>query len=237
MKVMLVDDEKSLRSLLGMIITEAGYDFCCASDGVAALEVFEQEKPDLAVLDVMIPKMDGFELCARLRKASPQMPILMLSAKGDIVDKKIGFRAGADDYLTKPFNEEELLLRIEALLRRRQPGAASGHPDEGQGHHGLLEPVKVGDLEINPLRYEVVVKGRVVALTPKEFSILALLAESPGKVFTREDLVESLWGADYDTGSVSIPVYIRRIRKKIEEDPSNPRYLQTVWSFGYRLGD
>jgi two-component system response regulator VicR len=235
MKILHVDDEKSLCSVLEMILVESGYEFCCAHDGASALKLFEEEAPDLAILDVMVPKIDGFDLCGRIRESNPDVPILMLSAKGDIVDKKTGFRSGADDYVTKPFNEEELLLRIEALLRRR--AAASGSGDGQTAHGGLMDPVRVGDLLIDPRRCEVAVKGRVVVLTPKEFQILALLAQSPGQVFTREDLIRNLWGDDYAKGSVSIPVYIRRIRQKIEKDPSDPRYLQTAWSFGYRLGD
>lgn len=235
MKIMLVDDEKSLCSVLEMILVESGYEFCYTHDGFDALKLFSKENPDMVILDVMLPKLDGFEICAKIRETNSCVPILMLSAKGDIVDKKVGFRAGADDYLTKPFNEEELLLRIEALLRRR--GSVAEEEPEKKELKGLMAPVHVGDLTIDPRRYEVTVQERVVALTPKEFQILALLAESPGKVFTRDDLIENLWGDDYDKGSVSISVYIRRIRKKIEKDPSDPQYLQTVWSFGYRLGD
>ena len=144
-------------------------------------------------------------------------------------DKKIGFHAGADDYMVKPFNDEELLLRIEALLRRRGRG-------EGATPSAVGQTVVVGAMTIDPRRCEVAVGGRVVALTPKEFQIVATMAESPGKVFTREDLIELVWGREYDAASVSIPVYIRRIREKVEADPSNPLYVQTVWGFGYRLG-
>ena len=194
------------------------------------------ERPDLVVLDVTMPKLDGFELCSQIREDDPDVPILFLSAKSDVIDKKSGFRAGADDYVVKPFDEEELLLRVEALLRRVRlhAGEHSGQGDER--HSGLMEPVCVGDLVIDPRRHEVSVEGRVILLTPKEFQILALLAESPGEVYTQEELVKNLWGDEYEKDSVSIPVYVRRIRKKIEKDPSNPQYLQTVWSVGYRLG-
>lgn len=169
------------------------------------------------------------EDCERIRVISPDVPVLMLTAKGDIVDKKIGFHAGADDYMVKPFNDEELLLRVEALLRRRGRGESSAPSAIGQ-------VVTVGDMTIDPRRCEVAVAGKAVALTPKEFQIVATMAESPGKVFTREDLIELVWGRDYDAGAISIPVYIRRIREKVEADPSNPVYVQTVWGFGYRLG-
>lgn len=228
-KIMLADDEQSLCDALEIILHDAGYDVCVARDGRQAVEVFRRELPDLAILDVMMPRLDGFEVCSEIRDLLPDTPVLMLSAKGDIVDKKIGFRAGADDYVVKPFNDEELLLRVEALLRRRSRGDAAAPV--------LMRRVQIGDLAIDPRRCEVVVRGRVIGLTPKEFQILALMADNPGKVFTREDLIENIWGEEYETGSISIPVYVRRIREKIEDDPSNPMYLQTVWRFGYRLGD
>lgn len=231
MKIMLADDELSLCDALEIILKDAGYEVCIAHDGAQAIDLFKIEYPDLVILDVMMPKYDGFEVCEVLREANPEVPMLMLSAKGDIVDKKSGFRAGADDYLVKPFNDEELLLRIEALLRRRLRGAGQGEPKK------LMQAVRIGDLVIDPCRYEVSVHGKAITLTPKEFQILALMADNPGKVFTREDLIESIWGKEYEAGAISIPVYVRRIREKIEEDPSSPKYLQTVWRFGYRLGD
>lgn len=231
MKIMLADDELSLCDALEIILDDAGYEVCIAHDGAQAIELFRRERPDLVVLDVMMPKYDGFEVCEVVRGINPDVPLLMLSAKGDIVDKKSGFKAGADDYLVKPFNDEELLLRIEALMRRRSRGESQGEPKK------LTQAVQIGDLVIDPLRYEVTVADRVISLTPKEFQILALMADHPGKVFTREDLIESIWGKEYEAGAISIPVYVRRIREKIEEDPSSPKYLQTVWRFGYRLGD
>lgn len=229
MKVLLADDEQSLCVALGIIIEEAGYECCRASDGNEAIELFDKERPDIVILDVMMPKRNGFEVCEIIRRKSPKTPVLMLSAKGDIVDKKSGFRAGADDYVTKPFSDEELLLRIEALLRRSQGG---NNEDES-----LQRALRFGDLEIDPYRYEAYIGERSADLTPKEFQILALMMEHPGKVFTREDLIERIWGEEYESASISIPVYVRRIREKIEDDPSNPVYLQTVWRFGYRLGD
>lgn len=228
---MLVDDEPSLCSALQIMLTKAGYDFCCATDGFSALEVFRSEKPDFVILDVMVPKLNGIEVCEELRRVDPRIPILILSGKGDIVDKKMGFKAGADDYLTKPFEEEELLMRIDVLLRRLD--RKLGDPSSKR----LAERVKIRDMVIDPTRYEVSVGGRIVNLTPKEYQIIALMATHPGKVFTREDLIDYIWGREYIYGSISIPVYVRRIREKIEEDPSNPKLLQTVWRFGYKLGD
>ena len=228
-KILLADDEDNLREAVGIILHRAGYQVCAAADGTQAVERFVRERPDLVILDVMMPWMDGYQACERIRELSPDTPVLMLTAKGDIVDKKIGFRAGADDYMVKPFNDEELLLRIEALLRRREQaaGAAATSPK--------MIPTTIGNLTIDPLRCEVRVDNEAVALTPKEFQILSLMADNPGRVFTRDDLIEALWGQEYENSNISIPVYIRRIRMKIEPDPSNPVHLKTVWRFGYRL--
>lgn len=231
MKILLADDERSLCDALEIILADAGYAVSIAHDGAEAIELFSRDDFDLVILDVMMPKVDGYEACTLVRQRDPDVPVLMLTAKGDIVDKKSGFRAGADDYLVKPFNDEELLLRVEALLRRRSKSETAG---EGRK---LLQTVKIGGLIIDPKRYEVTAEGRVISLTPKEFQILALMADHPGKVFTREDLIDNIWGKEYERGAISIPVYVRRIREKIEKDPSDPKYLQTVWRFGYKLGD
>lgn len=228
-KILLADDEGNLREAVTIILQRAGYEVVVAADGTQAVERFVRERPDLVILDAMMPWMDGYQACERIRAISSDVPVLMLTAKGDIVDKKIGFHAGTDDYMVKPFNDEELLLRVEALLRRRGRG-------EGSAPSAIGQIVTVGDMTIDPRRCEVTVVGKAVALTPKEFQIVATMAESPGKVFTREDLIELVWGRDYDAGAISIPVYIRRIREKVEADPSNPVFVQTVWGFGYRLG-
>lgn len=228
-KILIADDEESLREAVRIILNRAGYRVVYASDGAQAVSLFGKERPDLAILDIMMPWLDGFEACERIRRISPEVPVLMLTAKSDIVDKRTGFRSGADDYVTKPFDDEELLLRVEALLRRRERSRAQTPSPVGQS-------VTIGKLRIDPRGCEVTVDGRPVALTPKEFRILAVMAESPGKVFTREDLIDMVWGADFEAGAISIPVYIRRIRAKVEEDPSDPQIVQTVWGFGYRLG-
>ena len=228
MKIMLADDEQGIRILVEHIVTEAGYDFCCATDGVQALALVEEENPDLLILDIMMPKKNGFDVCTALRERDSRIPIIFLTAKGDIVDKSIGFKSGADDYLVKPFTPEELSLRIDALLRRaHQPDKAVAFADV----------VRYGDIEIDAKRHRVVARGRQVDLTPKEFHLLSLLASSPGEVFTRDQIIENVWGPEYVGESSSITVFIRRIRAKIEDDPSNPQYLQTVWHVGYRFGD
>ncbi|WP_288220027.1 response regulator transcription factor [uncultured Adlercreutzia sp.] len=239
MKILLADDERSLCDALQMILEDAGYEVRVAHDGREAVEVFAREQPDLAILDVMMPRLDGFEVVEEIRKVRSAMPVLILSAKGDIVDKKRGFHLGADDYVVKPFDDDEIILRVEALLRRAALSGAEvpGEESSATATRQLMRPVTLGDLTIDPRRCEVTVAGKAVSLTPKEFQILALLADHPGEVFTNDELVETIWGKEYAGEAISIPVYIRRIRLKIEEDPSRPEYLKTVWRFGYKLGD
>lgn len=237
--ILIADDEASLAEALCNMLSNEGYEVTVVRDGVEAVDAVGRFHPDLVILDIMMPRLDGFGACERIRRIDPDIAVIILSAKSDIIDKKVGFRAGADDYLTKPFSMEEMLLRVEALLRRRsrQMATANSDDDHPDAEQKLMKPVRIGDLVIDPLHYEVTVRGKQASLTPKEFQILALMADSPGKAFTRQDLIESIWGADYDATAISIPVYVRRIREKIEEDPSNPQYLKTVWHYGYRLGD
>jgi two-component system response regulator VicR len=227
MKILLADDELSMRTLIQQIVEDAGYDFISVSDGTELMSVLETERPDLLLLDVMMPRMDGFTACRELRGNGFTVPIIFISAKGDIVDKSVGFNAGGDDYIVKPFIPEELLLRVDALLRRQRRG-----PDFMPS-----DILHQGDLELDTKRHKAFIKGRQVELTVKEFHILLLLASQPGIVFTREQIIEAVWGKEYIEESSSISVFIRRIRTKIEEDPSNPRYIQTVWRVGYRFGD
>jgi two-component system response regulator VicR len=226
MKIMLADDEESMQVLVERIVTAKGFNFCYAADGLAAIEVFNQENPDLLILDVMMPEMDGFQVCRLLREQGALAPIIFLSARGDIVDKSVGFNAGGDDYLVKPFGTQELLLRIDAHLRRQQRIAPE-----------MEKNFTVGDLAFDTKRKKLSVQGRFVELTPKEYRILALLASHPGEIFTREQLTEAIWGKEYVGEITSIAVFIRRIREKIELDPSKPTYIQTVWRAGYRFGD
>ena len=228
--ILISDDDQSLRRATVCILEEAGY--CCieAENGKEALSKFRSEKPDLVILDVMMPKMDGFEVCERIREIDELVPVLFFSAKGDIVDKRSGFRAGADDYLVKPFSEEELVLRVKALLRRAGVQRGASNPDS-------VHVIRKGNLEIDLSRGAVQLAGLNVVLTPKEFRILAYLAEHPGEVVGKDELIEAVWGEEYLSSSISIPVYIRRIREKLEDAPSNPKFVHTVWGVGYYFGD
>jgi two-component system response regulator VicR len=226
MKVMYADDEESMLNLVRHIVEEAGYEFCSAGDGAEALDVFYAENPDIVILDVMMPRIDGFQVCRKLRENNVKIPIIFLSAKGDIVDKGVGFTGGGDDYIVKPFSPEELLLRVEAHLRqynRASPLTANN--------------VQIGDIEFDIKRHVVLVRGDRVELTPKEFHILVLLASHPGEVFTREHLIEEIWGEEFVGETSSVAVFIRKIREKIEKDPSKPKMIQTVRNVGYRFCD
>jgi two-component system response regulator VicR len=228
MKIMLADDDEGMQTLVGHIVRDAGYEFICAPDGEEAIMLFEAERPDLLILDVMMPRLNGFEVTAQLRKRKASTPIILLTAKGDIVDKSIGFQAGADDYLVKPFIPQELQLRIEALLRRGKKGRSRGY---------LPNVLTFDGLEIDAKKRRVIARGKVVDLTPKEFHLLYMLACNPGEVFTRDQLIEDIWGPEYAGETTGITVLIHRIREKIEPDPHDPRYIQTVWHVGYRFGE
>ncbi len=227
-KVMLVDDEDSIRKIVEHLIQKEGYDFCYAADGEKALQMFTRENPDLIILDVMLPEIDGFEVCRRIRQDSA-VPIILLSAKGDIVDKSVGFNMGADDYMTKPFSPVELALRIKAMFRR----AAFKKEAENSQENKVCITIK--NLEINNKSFEVNVRGKKVDLTSKEFELLSFMANHPGQVFTRKQLFDNLWGEKYLGDSGTITVFIRKIREKIELDPAHPEYILTVWGVGYKF--
>lgn len=236
-RILLADDDEGLCEAICSLLSDAGHEVCAVHDGRTALKAFAEGGWDAVVLDVVMPGLDGFEVLSAIRESDSIVPVLMLSSKGDIVDKKSGFRSGADDYVVKPFNADELVLRVEALVRRGKAVAAvrfCAAPIE-EGSVDAAPVLTAGDLIIDFRRYEVSVAGKSVVLTPKEFQMLAFMASDPGRVFTCEELIANVWGQEYTDGSISIPVYIRRIRVKIEPDPSSPIYLKTVWRFGYQL--
>ncbi|MCL1799347.1 MAG: response regulator transcription factor [Eggerthellaceae bacterium] len=234
-KIMMIDDDESLQTLVGQIVERDGYDFCFSPNGAEGLEMLRRENPDLLILDVMLPVVNGFEICQTIRAEGRKLPVIFLSAKGDIVDKSIGFKAGGDDYLVKPFQPEELSLRISAHLRRHRQGLAVSSP--GSGHPPAKEAYQVGGLEIHPGKYQVFVEGREVSLSSREFELLALLASDPGSVFTREQILAHVWGDKDAADPNSITVFVRKIREKIEKDPSKPHYLVTVWRVGYKIAE
>lgn len=234
-RILVADDDESMCEALSLLLGKAGYEVTCAHDGQAAVEAFGQGPWDVVMLDVVMPVLDGYDALAAIREADESVPVLMLSSKGDIVDKKHGFRGGADDYVVKPFDADELLLRVAALVRRGKIAASKQDAGEGHDDASKLRVLQVGDLSVDFAHYTASVAGKVVSLTPKEFQLVALMAAQPGRVFTTDELVAGVWGEEYMCEAISIPVYVRRIRMKIEPDPSSPRYLKTVWRFGYQL--
>jgi DNA-binding response OmpR family regulator len=225
-RILLVDDEQAVQTLLTYPLRKEGYDVVGAMDGQEALDRFAEQRFDLVVLDIMLPKLDGVEVCRRMRTRS-QVPIIMLTAKGDEIDKVVGLEMGADDYITKPFSVREFRSRVKAALRRGNMGG------RGAGD----EPVRAGELEIDPERRTTQVRGAAVELTYVEFEILSALASTPGRVFTREMLLEQVWGDSTYRDPRTIDVHIRHLREKLENDAKHPEYLFTVRGVGYRFRD
>ena len=228
-KIMLIDDEKSLHTVLGELIRRNGYTFCGAYNGLSGLDLLQSVKPDVLLLDVMLPDIDGFEVCSRIRARGDKIPIIILSAKGDIVDRSVGIRAGADDYIAKPFDPSDLLLRIYSVARRY----AMEMSDAGEEGEPLL---RFGDLTICLDQRVVLVKGKPIDMTPKEFDILAFLAKRPKVVYSHEQIYEQVWREDSCNARNCVTVFVRKIREKIEGDPSHPKYLVTVRGIGYKIG-
>ena len=226
-RILLVDDEQSVQELLSYSLRKDGYEVIQAGDGVEALELFGESGFDLVVLDLMMPRMDGLECCRRLRAASP-VPIIMLTAKSDEADKIAGLELGADDYITKPFSVREFRSRVKALLRR------SAMSQEPAGSGGSIES---GDLKIDPLKRAVTVAGEPVELTFVEYELLLAMAASPGRVWSRDQLLGQVWGGSDYRDPRTVDVHIRHLREKIEEEPGSPEYLLTVRGVGYRFRD
>ena len=227
MKILLADDEVSIQKLISGLLEDEGHECVCVEDGTDALEAFENGSFDLVILDVMMPRMDGFATCRELRTRGVTAPVIFLSAKGDIVDKGIGFAAGGDDYMTKPFDPRELLMHIEAHLRRAHMDAAPAKPEP--------KTLMLGRFVIDTAKHQVTKDGEPIKLTPKEFKILLALARTPDTVLSKEQLIEDAWGAEFVGETQSITVFIKKLRNKIEDDPSDPRIIETVWGIGYRL--
>ncbi len=231
--ILLVDDEPTLVATLDYNLRREGHEVVIARDGQAALEQARAKPPDLVLLDVMLPKLDGLEVCRELRRTST-VPILMLTAKDAEVDKVVGLEIGADDYMTKPFSMRELLARVKAMLRRNAMRDAAPL-SAGGGRAGSPDAVTLGPLEIDVAARAVRRGGHPVHLKPKEFELLAFLAQNGGRVFSRNQLLENVWGYEFDGDTRTVDVHVRWLREKIEEEPSRPRLLETVRGVGYRF--
>ncbi|WP_405393326.1 response regulator [Streptomyces sp. NBC_01102] len=222
--VLVVDDDPTVAEVVTKYLTSAGYDVARAANGPDALERYAARRPDLAVLDLMLPGMDGFEVCRRMRAHGP-VAVIMLTARGDEDDRILGLETGADDYVTKPFSPRELVLRVGSVLRRARSAAVpAGRPAPSEG----------GGITLDLAARRATCQGRVLALTLREFDLLAFLLGRPGRVFTREELMREVWGWDFGDLS-TVTVHIRRLRGKVEADPAHPELIRTVWGVGYRL--
>jgi DNA-binding response OmpR family regulator len=224
-KTLVVEDDRNLLDALRYNLRKEGHDVVTAVDGAEALDVARREKPDLIILDIMLPKLNGFEVCRILRKEMTT-PILMLTAKDEEIDKVVGLEIGADDYMTKPFSMRELLARLGAMLRRAEMAI---------GPAAAEKVLIIGDLEIDAARHKASLGATTLELTPKEFDLLAFLARNKGFVFSREQLLEKVWGYDFAGDTRTVDVHIRWLRQKIEREPTNPERLVTVRGTGYKL--
>lgn len=222
-RILVVDDEAAILELVEYNLAREGFEVLTEADGKAAVERARAEKPDLIILDVMLPGMSGMDVCRELRK-STDVPIILLTARKDEVDRVLGLELGADDYVTKPFSPRELVARVKAILRRSQRGGGEG---EGiAAHHGLV---------VDEERREVTLDGRPLELTFTEFELLATLAKNPGRAFSRDELLSRIWGEDFYGDARTVDVHIRHLREKLEEDPAAPRFIETVRGVGYRF--
>ena len=219
-KILVVDDDDALREMVGLVLSSSGYQPLFASDGLSAVEIFRESNPDLVLLDIMLPGQSGIDVCNQIRAVSG-VPIIMLTAKGDTEDVVVGLEAGADDYVVKPHNGAELVARVRARLRPLTDDAAV---------------VAIGPLTLDPKSFEVKRGDSPVSLTPLEFKLLHTLASKPQQVFSREMLLEQVWGYQYKADTRLVNVHVQRLRSKVEDDPENPKIVMTVRGHGYRAG-
>jgi DNA-binding response OmpR family regulator len=226
-RILVVDDEPSISEVVALYLRREGFEVEVAADGDLALAMITRRRPDLLVLDLMIPGTDGLSITRQVRGGA-SLPIIMLTARGEEIDRIIGLELGADDYVTKPFSPRELVARVKAVLRRAQPSP------EAQ-RDAAAAPFTAGALRIDPAARSVALDGAVVSLTAREFDLLHFLARRPGQVFTREQLLDQVWGYTFASDMSTVTVHIRRLREKIEADPTNPRRLLTVWGVGYKF--
>lgn len=232
--VLVVDDEKPIVDILVYNLKKEGYNTLEANDGEEAINIVLDKKPDLVLLDIMLPKMDGLSVCKKIRH-NYNIPIIMLSAKDEEIDKILGLELGADDYITKPFSVRELIARVKANLRKNDSDYNKGAMEDNKDKNHVQNEISVGDLYLDLDKFEVKVRGQVIELTLREFEVLKYLAKQPGQVVTRETLLEKVWGYEYYGDIRTVDVTVRRIREKIEVDTSSPQILITKRSVGYYI--
>jgi DNA-binding response OmpR family regulator len=234
-KILIVDDEAILAETLAYNLEQAGYEVTTAADGASALEIVQREALDLIILDLMLPEMDGLEVCRQVRskKTTASLPIIMLTAKNEEIDKVVGLEVGADDYMTKPFGRRELLARVRALLRRSEYTAPSEEHPRPEQITPTRQELIAGPLRIDLAGRRVVCRDREMEMQPKQFDLLVYLIRNRGTVLTRDLLLHNVWGYDYAGDTRTVDVHVRWLREKLEEDPANPKLIQTVRGVGY----
>lgn len=230
-KILIVDDEKEIRDLIEIYLKSEGYETLKAGDGEEALNILNKEEVDLIILDIMMPKLNGIDACLKIREEK-EMPIIMLSAKAEDMDKILGLNMGADDYLTKPFNPLELVARVKSQLRRFYKLNPKFNINKNEEDRNII---LLDDMRINLDTHEIFIGDNEVKLTPTEFDILVLLAQNKGKVFSIANIYESVWNQEFLESDNTVMVHIRKIREKIEDNPRKPRFIKTVWGVGYKI--
>ncbi len=229
-RLLVVEDDPNIQRMISDYFRHVGYEVTTANDGEVGVRLALSDQPTVMILDLMLPKVDGLTVCRQVRERYPSLPIIMLTAKDDVVDKVLGLEMGADDYMTKPFSLRELEARLKSVLRRtRARGNDKTESDQ--------LPIIRGNLRIDPARREVTISGRTVDLTPKEFELLSLFASHPGRVYSRKFLLENIWDYTYAGYDRTIDSHINRLRAKIEENPDEPKLVMTVWGIGYKFND
>lgn len=249
-RILMIEDEPNIRELVSYNLTANGYEALMAEDGIQGKEMAEKERPDLILLDIMLPGKNGYDICKELRQEGNNTPIIMLTAKNDEIDKVLGLEFGADDYLAKPFGIRELMARVKAVLRRT--GEGSGNREEGEGQQGGSgsvnggdsdgggeinggERISIGELLIDTARHQVTVSGKKIELTLKEFDLLTMLAKNRGLVFTRDQLLDKVWGFEYIGETRTVDVHVRYLRKKLGDEEKESKYIETVRGIGYKM--
>lgn len=228
-RILVVDDEPAIVTLLKFNLEQAGFEVITAEDGIKALNLAKEKFPHLIILDLMLPGMDGMEVCKTLRQEKISTPILMLTAKDDELDKILGLELGADDYLTKPFSPREVVARVKAILRRTKNSEKQLNEEKKEN------VIVIGELQIFPDQYEATIRNEKLMLTPKEFELLLYLANHKDKVLSRDQLLDAVWNYDYAGDTRIVDVHISHLREKIETDTKNPKYIKTIRGFGYKL--
>jgi DNA-binding response OmpR family regulator len=227
--ILLVEDDPDIASLLDLHLSDEGYDVDIVTEGNEGLERALSEEYALVILDIMLPGMDGFDICREIRAEKRSLPILMLTAKTEEIDKVLGLELGADDYITKPFSIREVLARVKAIFRRIEYDQEAARQPEQQ--------ITIADLVVDPEKRKVMLRGDTLELTNKEFDLLLLFVQHPGKAYSRQELLDEVWGYQYSGYSHTVNTHINRLRNKIEDDPSDPHYVKTVWGVGYRFAE